>query len=295
PSTASAAGLPDSALLALAVPASAQFTVGAAPPPPSARAPWSAAVLPALRAVLPSGRACATVPVAATTASGTASTNAQAAATTRGRRPPASTAATTRGRRAAVSTAAHLVLDPGSLDLSIKFPFEPTRLWPQVDIFARAPTTGNRLPYGFQQKIISPNVPGRVPPVRLHALPPEPRLRSTPSHRAPAPLHTPPTEPRPRSTPLPPVNPADRRRPPTGAERRETGHSVRSNALEPGFHAVLASPERELVMLMGPVLTVRGLREGRPPGIRSRTRPARPGQNRQSGLSRTKQPVSSLR
>jgi hypothetical protein len=37
---------------------------------------------------------------------------------------------------------------------------------------------------------------------------------------------------------------------------------VRSNALEPGFHAVLASPERELVMLMGSVLLpMPGLRE----------------------------------
>jgi hypothetical protein len=79
------------------------------------------------------------VPVAATTTSGAASTTAQAAATSRGRRPVA-------------SAAAHLVRMPGSLDLFIKFPFEPTRLWPQVDIFTRAPTSGNRLPYGFQQK-----------------------------------------------------------------------------------------------------------------------------------------------
>src|SRR6185437_7808075 len=149
PSTALAAGLPDSALLALAVPASAQFTVGAAvPPAPAARAP------PVPRAAPSSGRACATVPVAATTASGAASTTAQTAATTRGRRRPASIAAS-RGRPTA-SAAAHLVPGPGSLDLSTRFPFEPTRLWPQVEIFARAPTTGNRLPSRFQQKARPP-------------------------------------------------------------------------------------------------------------------------------------------
>src|SRR6185437_9870865 len=110
-----------------------------------------------------------------------ASTNAQAAATTSGRRPPPSTAAS-RGRRPAVSTAAHLVLDPGSLDLSIRFPFEPTRLWPQVDIFARAPTTGNRLPYRFQQKDRPPERSGRVSLAPLHAFAPPvsaPRLPRT--------------------------------------------------------------------------------------------------------------------
>jgi len=58
--------------------------------------------------------------------------------------------------------------------------------------------------------------------------------------RAPGSAPRPATRTRLRSTALPPVNPADRRRPPTGAERRETGHPVRSNALEPGFHAVPA-------------------------------------------------------
>src|SRR5439155_15442992 len=123
--------------------------------------------------------------VAATTASGAASTTAQAAATSRGRRP-------------AASAAAHLVRIPGPLDLSIKFPFEPTRLWPQVDIFARAPTTGNRLPYGFQQKIISPNAPGAcprsAPSLPTHSLIPPPPPPPPPP-RAPTPCppqHSPP-------------------------------------------------------------------------------------------------------
>ena len=167
PSTAFAAGLPDSAVVALAVPASAQFTVGADPPPPSAATP------PAPRAAPPSGRAWATVPVAATTASGAASTNAQAAATSRGRRP-------------AASAAVHLVRIPGSSDFSIKFPFEPTRPWPQVDIFTRVPTTGNRLPYGFQQKITTER-PRRVPPLRPRALPPASPVPSRPHPWCPAP------------------------------------------------------------------------------------------------------------
>jgi len=53
---------------------------------------------------------------------------------------------------------------------------------------------------GFNKKITIPNGPGACP-----------RLRSTPSR---------PWTPR------------------TGAGRHETGHSVRSNAVQPGFHAI---------------------------------------------------------
>src|SRR6185437_8780596 len=207
PSTASAAGLPDSALLALAVPASAQFTVGAAPPPPSARASRSAAVLPALRAVLPSGRACATVPAAATTASGAASTNAQAAAPTLAP-PPTS------------SWTLDLWIFPSNSpsnqrDCGLKWTSSRVLRQPEIDCLM-----------GFNKRSFPRTFRGACP-----------RFGSTPSHPSPGSAPRPLTEPRPRSTPLPPVNPADRRRPPTGAERRETGHSVRSNALEPGFHA----------------------------------------------------------
>jgi hypothetical protein len=144
PSIALAAGLAGSAVVALAEPDSAQFTVGAAPGPPSPGAVMAVPVPSSARAVMAvpvpsSARAVMAVPVpssaravvaappphvafpawaagpvSATTASGAATSTAQAAAASRGRRPAADAAA----RPVPISR---------SLDLFIKFPFEPTK------------------------------------------------------------------------------------------------------------------------------------------------------------------------
>ena len=147
---------------------------------PRARVPGAGLPVPAFPALarLLSARACAAGPAAATSASGTATSTAQAAAAIRGRRP----AATTRprypasrdepcGRAGAVTGLVRVI---GSLGLFIRFPFEPTRFRGQVDSFARVRTTGNRLPYGFPQKIISRTTP--------------PRARPCPAARAPQPV-----------------------------------------------------------------------------------------------------------
>jgi hypothetical protein len=147
---------PDSVARA-GVPASAQFAVGTArrlhrprprPPPPRRCAPRA-----------PSGRAWATVPVAATTASGAAS---QRAGRRHGRaapRPPR--------REVGASRPPALLpprLDPGSLDLSIRFPSINATVASSGHLRACS-TTGNRCLMGFNKDHF-PERSGRVPRLR---------------------------------------------------------------------------------------------------------------------------------